>query len=153
MISLKDEKFINTAFEIAKATDPVRGSRIGAVIVRKNRVIGVGFNHIKSHPMQKQYARNSEAIFFHAEIHAIKNALSNVSVDDLEKSTLYIARAKKGDAFSEGHWRFGASKPCVGCASCINEFGIRNVMYTDEGNEIVHYDNSTKELVGYTNDK
>ena len=133
MISLKDEKFINTAFEIAKATDPVRGSRIGAVIVRKNRVIGVGFNHIKSHPMQKQYARNSEAIFFHAEIHAIKNALRKISVEDLKQCTLYIARAKKGDGHSNRrHWHYGEAKPCSGCANCINEFELKSVVYTTD---------------------
>lgn len=151
---MKTEKYINTAFEIAKATDPVRGSRIGAVLVRKNRIIGVGFNHLKSHPMQKEFGKNDEAIYFHAEVHAIKNALSSVDVDDLARSTLYIARAKKGDASGQHkHWHYGKSHPCVGCASCINQFGISRVVYTDEGNEIVEYDNFANTLVGYTNDK
>ena len=150
MITKKDLKYIDTAFEIAKATLPVRGSRIGAVLVRRNRVIGVGFNHYKSHPFQKEYSKNDEAIFFHAEVHAIKNALSNVTVDDLAKSTLYIARAKKGKAFKEGKWRYGASRPWTGCASCINEFGIPNVVYTDEDNKIIEIDNYTKQLIGYS---
>ena len=61
-----------------------------------------------------------------------------------------IARAKKGTAFKEGKWRYGASRPCTGCASCINEFGIPNVVYTDEDNKIIEIDNYTKQLIGYS---
>jgi len=149
MLTKQDHTHINTAFEIAKSTERVRGSRMAAVLVRKNKVVGVGFNHMKSHPFQTKYARNEHAIFFHAETHAIKNALQTLDVDDLEKCTLYIARARQGDGKDKRHWEYGSSKPCAGCARCINEFGIRRVVYTENGNEVVMLDNYDLNIKGY----
>ena len=81
---------------------------------------------MKSDPFQARYAKNSECIYLHAEIHAIKNALKHVSVNELSKASLYVLRVRKED----GMWAM--SKPCSGCMRAIAEFGIRNVFYTDD---------------------
>jgi len=45
---------------------------------------------LKSHPFQKRWAPHPEAIYTHAEIDAIRNALKRD--EDLTRCTLYIAR-------------------------------------------------------------
>lgn len=128
-----NEGILHTLAKIAEAND---GSnvRFAAALVCRNKIVSVGFNHKKSHPFQKKYAKNSEAIFLHAEVHAIKNALRDLPVGELSKCELYIARVKRPQSFSD-KFIWGLSKPCVGCARAIAEFGIRRTIYTcDNGN-------------------
>ena len=87
----------------------------------------------KSHPFQAKYAKNEMAIFLHAEVHAIKNALREVKVDELSKCDIYITRVKRKQA-GDSQFIWGLSKPCPGCARAIAEFGIRRTIYTcDDG--------------------
>jgi TPP-dependent indolepyruvate ferredoxin oxidoreductase alpha subunit len=74
------------------------------------------------------------AVFFHAEVHAIKNALKSVDVEDLSKCELYIVRAKRNS--TNRKWITGMSKPCSGCQKCIDLFDLKSVYYSKEG-EIV----------------
>jgi deoxycytidylate deaminase len=114
---------------MAEATNKVAGAKITAGIVYKNSFVSFGFNQLKSHPFQLKYSRNSESIFLHAETSAICNGLKIISADDFRKSTLYICRVKnKGD-----HSCWGLSKPCEGCMRAIVTFGMKKVVYSDEG--------------------
>ena len=132
-----NEGIIDTLVKIAEANDD-SNIRFAAAIVHRNQIISIGYNRRKSHPFQAKYAKNSEAIYLHAEIHAIKNALREISVDDLSRCDIYIARVKRQQAGDE-HFVWGLSKPCVGCARAIAEFGIRRTIYT--------CDNGTYEVV------
>ena len=105
--------------------------KFAAAIVRNSRIISVGMNSMKSHPMQARFAKNKDAIFLHAEIAAIKNALRELNVDDLEKTDLYICRIKKPKPKSKS-WVWGLAKPCEGCQRAITEFGIRRTVYTTD---------------------
>ena len=97
--------------------------QLAAALVLKNKIISFGFNRMKSHPFQKKYGSNIECIYLHAEIHAIKSALKNFSVDDLRKTSMFVLRKrdKKERALA---------KPCAGCTRAIAEFGIRSVTFT-----------------------
>ena len=88
-------EIFNETFKLAQSVEPVRGARIAAAVVRKGKVVSFGYNHKKSHPFQAKFCKNNHAVFFHAEVHAIKNALNSVNVDDLSKCDLYIVRAKR----------------------------------------------------------
>ena len=123
-----NEGILYTLAKIAEAND---GSnvRFASAIVYRNKIISVGFNHKKSHPFQKKYAKNSEAIYLHAEVHAIKNALREFPVEELTKCELYIARVKRPQSFSD-KFIWGLAKPCIGCERAIVEFGIRRTIYT-----------------------
>jgi len=130
----RDIKYLNQAFELAKSVEPVRGARVAAILVHKKYVVGYGYGHMKSHPFQSKYKKNPEAVFFHAETHAIKNALRSIDVEDLRNCTLYVARARKGDGKSKyKRWRTGLAKPCPGCAKCIEDFDVNRVVYTENG--------------------
>lgn len=121
-------KYINLLSKIATdIVNPVGGNaRLAACIVYKNDVVAFGVNQMKSHPFQARYSKNSDSVFLHAETSAIKNALRFITIDELEKSTLYICRVKHhGQSLG-----FGMSKPCPGCFRCINAFNIPKVIYT-----------------------
>lgn len=108
-------------------------SKHSALILYKNEIISVGFNRIKSHPFQKKYAKANEAIFLHAEISAIKQSLRRITLKELSKSTLYVARIRLNN---ENKPHFMYSKPCDGCMRAIAEFDIRKVFYTEDGGNL-----------------
>ena len=124
-------EIFDETFKLAQAVIPVRGARIAASVVRKGKVISYGYNHKKSHPFQAKFCKNKDAVFFHAEVHAIKNALISIDVDDLSKCELYIVRAKRDK--SNRKWITGLSKPCIGCQKCIDSFELKSVYYSQEG--------------------
>lgn len=126
---------LNSVVRAAEANEEFASAKLAAAIVKKNRIISFGFNSKKTHPFQAKYARNDEAIYLHAEIAAIKNALRHISVDDLCYTTLYIARVKKTAPFSN-KLVWGLAKPCAGCARAISEFGIKNVVYTTNEHKV-----------------
>lgn len=121
----KDRTYISILKKITRDIPCAGNQTLAACIVKGNRVISFGHNKRKSHPLQIKYSKNSESIYLHAEIDAIKNALKEVDSSILDKSTLYVARTKKnGDE--------GLSKPCKGCRKAIEAFGINRVVYTTE---------------------
>jgi tRNA(Arg) A34 adenosine deaminase TadA len=96
--------------------------------VYRNKIISYGFNSIKTHPLQKQFGSTKQSIHLHAEIDAIKNALKKISINQLQKSDLYIARSK----CISGKVVKAIAKPCIGCQRAITNFNINNVFYTQE---------------------
>jgi tRNA(Arg) A34 adenosine deaminase TadA len=127
---------LNTLAKFAEANDE-SNIRFAAAVVYRNKIVSVGFNHNKSHPFQAKFAKNEMAIFLHAEVHAIKNALKELTVEELAKCDLYITRVKKPKSHSK-HFVWGIAKPCCGCHRAISEFGIRRTIYTTD--ETGHYE-------------
>ena len=125
----KHNHFLNLLTEMAKVVEPVAHSRHAACIVYKNEISSFGINQRKSHPFQQQYSKNNDAIYLHAEIDAIKNALRKINQKQLSKSTMYVIRIKHNE---KKQMVWGNSKPCIGCARAIAEFDIKNVIYTAE---------------------
>ena len=115
---------------MARDIDPVASSRIFASVYYKNKPISYGYNHMKSHPFQAQWAKNDEAIYWHAETHAVYNALRVCDEDDLKKMTIYISRSRRPEDGSLKNWIWGNSHPCEGCMSCLTKYGIKQVVYT-----------------------
>lgn len=110
--------------KVAEAVDPVANHRLAAALVHKNSIVSIGFNKKKTHPFQRQYAKNEDAIYLHAEIDCIVNALRSIDEDDMSKYSLYVLRAKK-----DGN---GLAKPCDGCQRAIAAMGIKRVYYTTD---------------------
>lgn len=111
--------------------NPNQTEKLAAAIVRNNRIISIGLNSRKSHPLQAKYSKNDQAIFLHAEIDAIKNALREVEVDGLERMEMYVCRVKKPKPFSK-RWVWGLAKPCCGCQRAIHAFGLKRVVFTTD---------------------
>ena len=68
------------------------------------------------------FDKNEHAIYLHAEVAAIHNALK--SMDDLSrKCTLIVVRVTRDG-------KLALAKPCIGCYRCIVEFNISKVYYS-----------------------
>lgn len=124
-----DTLILNKLFDLCEHRPYVSKSKMAAAIVFKKEIISIGFNRLKTHPLQKEYAKNEDAIFLHAEIDAIIQAKREITLDELSRSTLYITRRKQKDGLPV----WGMAKPCKGCSKCIEDFNIQNVIYTTEG--------------------
>ena len=120
----RKEFFLGTLVELVKRRDEYPGNhRVGALIVHKNKSIAIGYNQHKTHPLQKKYASNPESVFLHAEIDVLSRAMRVLTMKQLSKSTMYIARVKKDGSR-------GFAKPCKGCATAIDSFKLKKVVYT-----------------------
>lgn len=85
----------------------------GAVLVKKGKVISVGFNKVKTHP-KSPHPFNQ----IHAEVDAIFNSRTN-----LKGTELYIYRETKDGLPA-------MSKPCAHCQKLINSVGIKRIYYS-----------------------
>lgn len=83
---------------------------IACAFIGKSAVFGV--NMPKSHPLQKQFGKNSNAIFLHAEIDLLRK-LRKFSILPTE---IYILRAT--------NWHILPSLPCKNCEIALKKYGI-----------------------------
>jgi len=125
-----NQSVMDLLFDEASEMVPVCGARITAAIVFKNKIISIGRNKNKTHPFQKRFCKHPDSIILHAENDAIVKALKRISVSDLSKSTIYIARAKKLNKHSP--FGYGMVKPCEGCTRALAAFNIKTIYYTTE---------------------
>jgi tRNA(Arg) A34 adenosine deaminase TadA len=122
MNHFKYHKILSNLIEVATATPRVSSSKLAAAVVYKNRIISYGVNSYKTSPFQKKYGKNEHAIFLHAEIAAIKNALRHLSQEQLSRSKMIVCRINNVG--------LAMSKPCLGCQRALAEFEIQTVWYT-----------------------
>lgn len=119
----KDEKILSLLKREAEFAFMVQTSRHAAAIVFKNKVIAVGRNGLKTHPIMKKFGRNKHSIYLHAEMDAIVRTINLYGVDILSRCSLYVLRINK-----EGKVR--SSCPCYGCSKAIDFFKIPTVYHT-----------------------
>lgn len=94
--------------------------KLGAAIFSKKRLISIGANNAKTHPLSRFYGR---PVTIHAEMQAIIRA-KNI-VDSLEGMILVVARVKRNG-------ELGLARPCLGCQNIIRLHNIKEVWYTTE---------------------
>jgi len=129
-----NEGILHTLAKVA-AANPHPAEKFAAAVVFRNRIVSIGLNSMKSHPMAAKYGKNPHAIFLHAEVAAIKNAMREMEVDELSKCEIYITRVKKEKPFTN-KFVWGLAKPCIGCERAIAEFGLKRVIYTCDDGDI-----------------
>ena len=124
MITKRDMKF----FEVAKAVS-LTGSyriKIGCCIVKHHKVISVGVNSVKTHPLQKalnlKHHKQLDMHRLHAEMYAISKVHTT---EDLQKASIYVYRqGVKGELRN--------CRPCPACMDRIIDMGIKYIFYTDQ---------------------
>lgn len=104
--------------------------KMAAGIVYRRHLVATGVNSYKTHPLMASPGYNSDQIYMHAEVDAIRNALRIISQDQLAKSSIYVVRVKQ--QHEGGKYVFGLAKPCEGCARMIASFGIENVWWSQD---------------------
>lgn len=107
-------------FKIAKLAarhSTASNFRIGAVIAKGRKVLGVGFNDpFKTHPKS-----NTPYQFIHAELAALINARCDVT-----GAVIYVFRAGQNE-------RPLLAKPCEHCMELIKRAGIKAVFFSIHG--------------------
>lgn len=111
---MKHDRFMALAKKASERSDH-HSHKIGCVIVRGSKVLGTGFNVIKTHPKSPH-----EFSSVHAEFMSVLNA-GNVS-----GATAYVFRQTKDGTPS-------ISRPCKDCWKYLLECGVKKVVYSFEG--------------------
>lgn len=128
---------ITRAFKLAKKASEFSDNKVkmGCVIMYKNKVISIGYNISKSHPIQKAYNVHRSVknrIFnvdkhdnnIHAECMALRNAIRQFN-GDLSKCSIFVYSEKK-----DGSTRL--SRCCNACCKMLKDNNITNIYYTTE---------------------
>lgn len=109
------QKYIELALKLATKSEYYQ--KVGCVIVKGNRIIGLGFNKPnKTHPMSNNRFRN---------IHAELDAILGHTAEDLEGAVAYVARMRNNGTT-------GLAKPCEHCEELLQRMGIKIVYYTED---------------------
>ena len=99
-----------------------RRARVGAVIVRGNRVLAVGCNRIGfCHWLPNRPYPES----VHAEQQAILQLLKTRRQDELIGATIYVSRVGRNG-------RCRLARPCKICTNLIRSVGIGRVVFTTD---------------------
>jgi len=91
--------------------------KIGCIIAKGNKILGVGHNMMKTHPHSPHQFKNC-----HAEFLAVLNSGGNV-----KGSTVYVYRQQKNG-------NPAISRPCKDCWKYLLNQGVKDVVYSFEGN-------------------
>lgn len=114
----------------------VNKARLAAAVTIRGEVMSWGINELRSHPFASRWGKNSDAIYWHAETKAIHNFIRRHDVTLLQRATIMVARIKRPFERSKEYVP-GMARPCKGCFSCIRDFGIPRVVYTNESGAFV----------------
>lgn len=96
--------------------------KLGAVLVKSGSVISKGHNQIRhcQFPSTGHWPHS-----LHAEVDAIRKAITSYEPNQLSKHELYVAKLAKSG-------RGTVSKPCNDCMDVIRYFGIKTIHYFDK---------------------
>lgn len=116
-VSKKEMRFFEIAEKLAQKSNHPK-FKLGAVVVDKNKIIGMGFNKLKTSP-KSLHPWNTR----HAELDSILNCYR----EDLTGCQIYVFRRGKDG-------RIRKSLPCASCQATIRQMGIKRIHYTvDDG--------------------
>lgn len=108
-------RFAETALNLARELENDMSFRFCAMIVSRNRVLSIGYNTLRTHPMMSSTYTQA--------IHAECDAIIRCPADSLRGSDMIVARA--------GGYNFcKPAKPCSFCQGIIARCGIRRVYHT-----------------------
>jgi hypothetical protein len=98
---------------------------LAAVLYKGGAVIRVACNENKTIAYRKKYFQHGEP-----SRHAEMNVIHSIPRDVITKCSLLVVRInKKGNLTS--------AKPCIACASALNDAGIKKVYYSSYTGEII----------------
>ena len=118
MLKEHDMKVVNK-LKLLSMDNPVnlRCSHVAA-LYHKKRLISVGVNKTKTHPLSFKLSGLQHKKYLHAEVDCL------IGVDgNLSKHTLYVVRADRNGELAQ-------SKPCEHCQTYIKELGVGRVVHT-----------------------
>lgn len=130
IINNREKQGVTLAREAFKCS-PYQKIKIGAVIQKKKRILGIGFNQKKTHPKQQffnQYRDEFNPVW-KGYLHAEMDALRKVEGEDLKDAVLYVYRELHDGSL-------GVCRPCNACMAAIKQAGIKTIVYTTHDGSI-----------------
>jgi tRNA(Arg) A34 adenosine deaminase TadA len=113
-------QFAKAALELAMAADNGMTHQLCALVVKRNRVLSIGYNSRKTSPLMRTAMQ-----MLHAECEAMARCYAN----SLQGSEIIVARIKNSG-------RPGLAKPCGFCENAMRDRGIRRVYYTTNSEDV-----------------
>lgn len=114
--------------ELAKENPGIRNRyKMAAGITYKKKLLSVGINQRKTHPIMCNHGYKEEQIYLHAEADAIRNFLNSYDPNFLSNCALHVVRVKKDP---DGNYVESLAKPCNGCMNLIYTYNIKEVTWT-----------------------
>lgn len=108
-------RFFKLAEKLAQKSDHP-DHKHGAVLIRKNKILGIGFNQYKTH---------SKSTHDFKMIHAEFAVLLNAGLEDLTGCELYVVRKRKNGELAN-------SRPCKSCSEMLRLLNIDKVYYSTD---------------------
>jgi dCMP deaminase len=112
--------FMDCAERFAQLSHAKR-AQVGAIIVKDNRIISIGYNGMPS-----GWENECETI---KEQHDIGTTMLFTKPEVLHAETNAIAKLAQSNESSTGATLFCTHEPCIECAKLIHQSGIRNVIF------------------------
>jgi len=120
-INNRHQRFAKIALQLAYNVYSDVTYQLCALIIKKNRVLSVGYNSKKTHPIM-----NTKTQQRHAECDAILRCPEG----DLRGSDMIVVRARGGGLA-------GLARPCDTCQAVLKQSDLKQVFYT------TNYDDDT----------
>ena len=113
------DKFINAYMDVAERFAELSSARrlhVGAIIVKEDRIISIGYNGMPS-----GWDNNCEDV--------LEDATLKTKPEVLHAETNAIAKLAKSNESGMGATMFITHAPCLDCAKLIYQSGISSVLY------------------------
>lgn len=99
---------------------------LGAVAIYGGKVLAIGWNCNKTHPIQARYnsmERGFDGYSYKSTIHAEMMVINKIKYLDINfsKVKFFVWRGKEGPKLS---------RPCAACERALRDLGIKHVFYT-----------------------
>lgn len=111
--------------------------RHGSVIVKRNRIIGSGYNMMLKRPKRQQYST-------HAEVNAIEDAKQKGHTFD--GTRMYVIRLMRESNHHDNCLRLRNSLPCSHCSRFITAHNILKVYFTCDDSYTYEFTRSTSRM-------
>jgi deoxycytidylate deaminase len=98
--------------------------RVGAIVFRGKRILGVGHNSNSLCSLHPKYVRYNESV------HAEQAAISSLDWSKLRGASILVIRLTR-------RGKLAMSKPCAMCQALIEHVKIKKVYYSNSYGEIV----------------
>jgi deoxycytidylate deaminase len=120
------DKIIEVTYALINKHNADLRCRHFSFILDRNRIISIGMNSTKTHPMNLKYNyinKNKQKISDIVGTHSELNAIIKLGIEDCSKLTLINTRINRNNLLDN-------SAPCHGCSDMINQLNFKNVFYT-----------------------
>ena len=123
-MKLKWQKAFMKSAEIFGQMSHALRAKVGAVIVKDNRIISIGYNGMPS-----GWTNDCEVIVGQDDVGDLKY---KTKPEVLHAETNAIAKVARSSESCEGASIFTTYAPCLDCAKLIHQSGITTVYYSNE---------------------